>query len=126
MKRFLLAYLPAALWAAFVFFVGGQSDLGTPNLRPPIDKAAHFGMYGILGGLTGWGWIRAGRRPGIGWPILLVLVLAAADEFHQSIVPERASEMADWVADCAGALLAYGLLVVRSIRLRTEERVDDA
>lgn len=126
MKRFLLAYLPAALWAAFVFFIGGQSDLGTPTLPPPIDKVAHFGMYGVLGGLTAWGWSRAGRRPGVGWPILLVLALAAADELHQAVVPARASDVADWAADCAGALLAYGLMVFRSVRVRAEEQTDDA
>lgn len=121
MKRYFVAYLPAVLWAAVVLFIGGQSNLRTPDFPLPLDKAAHFVLYGVLGALTAWGWIRAGRRPTVVWPILVVLLLAAADEWHQHIVPTRVSETADWVADAAGALLLYGIVVVRSKGMKRED-----
>ena len=121
MKRFFVAYLPAVLWAAVVLFIGGKSSLRTPDSPLPLDKVAHFVLYGVLGALTAWGWLRAGRRPGRVWPIVVVLALAAADEWRQSLVPARVPETADWMADVAGALLLYGIVVLRSNGLKRED-----
>ncbi|MBI5547219.1 MAG: VanZ family protein [Deltaproteobacteria bacterium] len=41
---------------------------------------------------------------------------ALADEIHQSLVPHRASDIWDFAADCAGALL--GSLLYRLLALR--------
>ena len=41
--------------------------------------------------------------------MLIVSAYAASDEWHQSFVPGRASEAADWIADTAGAIVAVVL-----------------
>jgi VanZ family protein len=107
-----IAYVPAIIWAALLVFIGGRSNVPRVESPLPLDKAAHFVMYGVLGALAVTGWKRAGRKPGL----LLVLVLAslvgASDEVHQASVPGRSSEVADWIADTLG-IAAAALLIRR-------------
>ena len=42
------------------------------------------------------------------WVIVLVLLVGAADEFHQSFLPGRVAGWDDWLADAVGT--ALGLL----------------
>jgi VanZ family protein len=112
-RRNLSWYLPAALWAAFVLFIGSR-----PYLRPPLrfsgaDKLGHAVMYGVLAVLVVVGGRRSGgRRPWL-WALLVVAVVAAGDELHQRIVPGRDSDILDWAADMTGALL--GVAAVRQL-----------
>jgi VanZ family protein len=110
-RRNLTWYFPAALWAAFVLFIGSR-----PYLRPPFtftgaDKVGHFILYGVLAVLV-WvgGWRSGARRPWL-WALLVVAVVAAGDEFHQRIVPGRSPDVMDWAADVVGALV--GVSAVR-------------
>ncbi len=84
--------------------------MATPEFThwiPSFDKLAHFSVYGLLGTLT----FRAlGRGRWTPWlAIAAVSLFGASDEWHQSFVPERASEVKDWVADTLGAALAVSL-----------------
>ena len=75
---------------------------------PHFDKVVHFAVYGLLATLVcrqGRGWRAAG------WTVLVVSVYGASDEWHQSYVPGRSTELADWMADTAGAALAVGAYV---------------
>ncbi len=70
------------------------------------DKVVHFCVYGLLATLV----CRLGR----GWRGAAVALVAASlygasDEWHQSMVPGRAAELADWVADTLGAATAVAL-----------------
>ncbi|MFW6202226.1 MAG: VanZ family protein [Gemmatimonadota bacterium] len=125
MKRYFLAYLPAALWAVVVLIIGGQDQIGVPRLPVGVDKVAHLVLYAILGALTAWGWLRSGRRPGAAWPILLVIALGAVDEARQLELSGRSAEIMDWLADAAGAFTAYAIVVARANRRRREEDADE-
>lgn len=118
MTRIAAAYLPAAAWAAFVFFIGGQPDLRpSPWLDfPGADKVAHFAMYGILGALLLLGRSMARLRHRVWWPLLVVAMMGAADETRQRMVPGRTPDVADWVADLAGA--GSGILVMGTLLKR--------
>ncbi|HEY8483896.1 MAG TPA: VanZ family protein [Longimicrobiales bacterium] len=107
MKRSILGYAPAALWAAVLFWLGSRSDLSTPSAPFPLDKPAHFVAYGMLGALVAWGWRRAGRRPHRLWLVLAAALVGVLDELNQMRVPGRSPEVADWAADTAGVLLAF-------------------
>jgi VanZ family protein len=116
------AFVPALAWAAVVWLIGGMSSLPSAPDTTGLDKLGHFGMYGVLGFLTGRGWVAVdgGRANGVMravWPVLLVMALGAADELRQATLPGRSAELADWVADTAGAALGF-LIAVRWGRQR--------
>ena len=90
-----------------IFFASSLSDPGAPP-GGISDKAAHFLIYGGLGGAL----VRAlaGGRPAAMGPrrILFAVVLATlyrvTDEIHQYFVPPRTPDILDVAADAAGAL----------------------
>lgn len=73
-----------------------------------VDKVGHFALYGALAtalvridGLRRWvffgGW----------WALLLAAAYGLGDEFRQSLTHGiRQYDLADWVADTAGAIVA--------------------
>lgn len=113
MTRFARGWGPAALWAAVLFWQSSRPSLPSPAI-PGLDKVAHFCLYAVLGVLLA----RAGERTGVG-PIALTaigLLYGLSDEFHQSFVPGRSMEVADWVADALGTIA--GILLFRWHRNR--------
>jgi VanZ family protein len=100
-SRTVRAWGPALLWAAVIFALSSRSTLPV-GLASGGDKLAHFAAYAVLGFLLA----RGGRAYSLAlaWPILLGVLYGASDELHQSLVPGRAPELADWLADAAGAL----------------------
>jgi VanZ family protein len=123
--RLLRAYLPALLWSLVVATLAGATDLpGTPRV-PYFDKLAHFGVYAVLGVLLGWGWLRAGLRPGRHWLLLFALLLGVSDEIRHYRMDERQAEFGDWLADALGA--ATGLYIATRLgrRLLTSDDTDD-
>ena len=91
-------------------FLGGRSNVPTIRTTLPVDKVAHFILYGVLGALAAVGWLRA-RRPAWFWPIVTALMVGAIDELHQRSVPNRTSDVVDWVMDAAGIACAFALVV---------------
>jgi VanZ family protein len=125
-------YLPLILWLAFIFFASsnGFSASNTspiigplvlwlfPNTSPETlvtihfftRKLAHFTEYAILGFLA----VRAFsnshkpflRRHWFVITLILVVIYALSDEYHQSFVPSRTASIFDSLIDVAGGLTA--------------------
>jgi VanZ family protein len=99
------------LWAVAIASLIVVASSRARVAGPPIvniDKMSHFAVYGLLATLVcriGTGWRAAA------WSLLVVSAFGASDEWHQSWVPGRTSEFADWVADTSGAALAVTLYV---------------
>jgi uncharacterized protein YfiM (DUF2279 family) len=104
--RRLRPWLPALAWAAAIFLLSAQPRLPVP-LAGGSDKIVHFLAYAILGALLARGQTAAGA------PIVLAMAIGiaygASDEWHQSFVPGRSVELADWLADSAGVLAGVSL-----------------
>lgn len=107
MKR-ALAFAPALAWALLILWLGSLPSL-TPPFDLPLDKAGHFGMFAVLGGLLAAGLHRARVRASLAWPLLAGIAIGALDELHQRSVPGRSAEWADLGADVAGCALALWL-----------------
>jgi VanZ family protein len=107
MPRFLLSWIPALLWAGFIFYLSSQTWVDAPARFPINDKVAHVVLYGVFGLAVAWGGRRLeGARVHVGL-ILLAVLFAVSDEWHQSFVPMRDSSAGDLVADAVGIVLGY-------------------
>ena len=108
-----LAWFLVALWAAVIFALSA-----TPNLRFVeadtadfiIRKAGHMAVFGILAVLL-WRAISYSRRRGaVVVSLVLTILYAASDEFHQSLTAGRHPSPVDVAIDSAGALIALLVL----------------
>ena len=93
--------------AGTIYWASDHGVVATPEFThwvPSFDKLAHFSVYGLLSTLT----LRVlGRGRWAPWlAIGAVSLFGVTDEWHQSFVPGRSSEVLDWVADTLGAALA--------------------
>ena len=115
-------WLPALMWAGFLFFLSAQSQL--PPLGPQFqnkDKIEHFVAYTIF-------WfclllpLRYGHRLSLTKAIVLAFLITSAygasDEFHQRYVPGRDCDVADWAADTFGGFIAASTYWVYETRRR--------
>lgn len=98
-----------------LLFIGGRRDVPTVETDLPLDKAAHFVAYGILGALVTVAWLRTGRPKKLFWVLLFALLVGGADELHQRTVPGRSAEVMDWFADAIGIGIT-ALLILRFVK----------
>ena len=123
-------WLPALIWSAVLLAISGRAGSGTvtagflewfiPASHPYFElvhfivrKSLHLSGYGLLGYLD----FRAVRGPRTGWTlrwsaiaVVLAVVIASLDEWHQSHVPGRTGVGSDVVIDCCGAMVAQILI----------------
>lgn len=118
MRRWAGALGPAALWAAFLFFMSSQSTLPV-SLHSGLDKVAHFGAYAVLGAFLAHATLR------LGYPIFLALFVGmcygATDELYQSTVPGRHASVGDWIADVLGVIAGVIFVIIVHRRLRPDQ-----
>jgi VanZ family protein len=85
------------------------------QLNSFVRKAAHFFQYAVLGLLTysiALLWGKKGLH-GTLLPFLIVVLMAAADEFHQRFVPGRSGSISDVFLDSAGCI--FGMILIRML-----------
>ncbi len=131
-------YAPLVTWLALIFFAS-TSELSASKtsliVRPlllwlfphiseeqigfahfMIRKAAHFTEYGILALLAVRAFIGSSqgllRRRWFWVTLLLIVLYALSDEFHQSFVPSRTASIYDSLIDMAGGLTALTFCVL--------------
>lgn len=106
----IMAWGPAAVWAAVLFFLGSLPG-GAGASFPGSDKLGHLAIYAVLGAALARGWRRAPSSP----PHLVLILLGVAygllDEVHQAYVPGRDPSGWDVLADTVGVALGYVLLL---------------
>ena len=98
-----LPWLPAAAWAATIYWLSSRPTLPGPEV-PYFDKVAHFGAYAVLGALLAFAADRS--RVPLAVAVVLGLLYGASDEIHQMYVPGRSPDVLDWAADAAGVAAA--------------------
>lgn len=131
-------------WMAVIFFLSSQqasdsNQLSTgitkvivdfiseifPSITPQVQwlnhiirKNAHFIAYFILGFLQINALYINGVRSKKGFLIALIIAVlyAASDEFHQTFVPGRSGELRDVLIDSAGALTGISIYFLARIK----------
>jgi len=115
-----LYWLPAVLWGGLIFMASHLPITDTPPLFdfPGSDKVIHFVIFGILSIFILTAFVLERKMPllqaGI-FSLMVTSLYGALDEWHQSFIPERSVEVADWLADTFGGL-AFLLLVIYAIK----------
>lgn len=113
------------LWLSYWLSILTDSTLHLPwwDINLILRKVGHASGYGLasLAFLRSWrlilneGQSNVWRRldiAGVALALLSTLLLASADEFHQSFLPDRTSSINDVMLDFAGACLAQALLFI--------------
>jgi VanZ family protein len=109
------AYLPVILWAGLIFYLSHQSIL--PGLYVEtydfiFKKMAHITVYAILYFLLYRSQLLTSNSNKVEkriWllPLIVVLLYAISDEFHQQFVEGRFGTVRDVGFDILGASLAF-------------------
>ena len=110
---------PLALMG-LIFYLSAQPSVG-PDLPGWTRIVAHFTQFALLAAL--WAWALApelGRRALLAAGVVSLLY-AVADEYHQSFVEGRDSDVLDVAADAAGIATAL-VLAGRYARGRASTR----
>lgn len=117
----LLRAIPAVLYMTAIFVASA-----VPGSEITIrfdDRVAHFVEYFVLGALLvffAMSLRQGGTRASAVAILAFVAIHAVADEFHQSLVPNRDPSVKDWLFDMAGATTA--VLVARKLAVVKENR----
>ena len=108
------------LYCILIYWLSDQSTLPAPELFQHQDKVIHAGAYFIMAVFA----LRAFRHLLPSLPILILIslvfcsVYGMLDEWHQAFVPGRMSDVNDWLADTAGALIFLGGYYCYRLRCR--------
>ncbi|MCP4415806.1 MAG: hypothetical protein GY805_04240 [Chloroflexi bacterium] len=109
-------WLPLLLVMGVIFFASHQPPGELPNfgfgfLDIGLKKGGHFLGYALLA-LCGMRALLDWKRPYL-TTLVVVLLYALSDEFHQTFIPGRNGALADIFIDMSGALLCLFLLYQR-------------
>ena len=147
--KMILLWTLAIGWVAVLFYFSGQTgeesgelsakltrllmrmlpmlDVAEATLEFYIRKLAHFGIFAVEGLLLGMAMMETARDVGVGFVLtgILCTMVAAANEFHQSLVEGRSCNGVDVWIDSVGALCGIAAAaalfwLAERICLRTE------
>jgi VanZ family protein len=114
------------LRALYQAIFGYVSNAHWNNIHHYIRKSGHFIGYGLIGlaWLRAW-WMTLPHSRFIPDAFLALLgtaLIASADEYHQSFLPNRTSSPLDVLLDCSGAI-SLQLLVYIFMRISRPKRL---
>ncbi|UCD18589.1 MAG: VanZ family protein [Candidatus Zixiibacteriota bacterium] len=108
MRNAIKYHIPAAAYAVLIIILSSLPSLNPPQVNiAGIDKVAHFLEYAILAVLVFRSFSHISPRLQIRLTfvlsLLFVFVFAALDEFYQSYIPGRQSDVYDMLFDVLGS-----------------------
>lgn len=109
LHKFIYLYSPVLVWMIFIFWLSSIPHLqatSNPFWNFVTRKSAHISEFGILGILL----YRAFGFKKTYLAVLIALLYAGSDEYHQSFVPQRVGVLSDIIYDLSGILLGIGVV----------------
>lgn len=98
-------HFPALLWAGLIYWLSAQSKLPSASLGWLDFVIKHLAHILVYAGLYFWLWWA--QKPRRWLPLIITLLYALSDEYHQSFVPGRYMSLMDLGFDSLGAFGAY-------------------
>ena len=128
-----LAYwLPVVAYIAVIFSVSSVNGKNIPNAFPNMDKFAHLLEYSLLGLLLGrairFTMTGRGRVAASIATIVVGALVGMSDEIYQRGVPNRHSDIRDWLTDVAALSVSVAFtqwVTSRSLRRRAAVSTGD-
>ena len=113
-KKTILLWVAALIWMAVIFFFSSRPSYSIPHFFP--DYVFHFLAYVLLAVLVFEALFSQEKE----WPlvsvstlaIIITVIYAATDEFHQFFIPTRTASISDWLVDSLAAFLVVALEVM--------------
>ena len=122
-RRLYVLWAPVIGYCGLIFYM---SSLPGKSLSlsafPGADKIVHIFEYSVLGFLLARSCIHTGNpvfpstRRVASFAIALSILYGVSDEWHQSFVPYRTSDVLDLAADSAGGILGTLTYIYLNIR----------
>ena len=113
-----LWWIAVVAWMAVIFRLSAIPGSQVPGR---FGSLGHFLGYAVLGVLVFLA-LKPGRSPMavFALTVLFCSLYGITDEFHQSFVPSRSPDIADWGVDTIGAAFgaAAALLIARGVARR--------
>lgn len=116
--RFLKYHFPFLAWLLIIFIQSSFPAVDLPKVEFfSADKIVHTGVYGLLAALCFISLIHIKKENLFTgnvylWTGIITILYGASDEIHQYFVPNRSSELQDWLADIAGVIIMLILIKV--------------
>lgn len=90
-----------------------QEELAA-KIDHPVRKCAHASEYALLGALvllTACTYVKMSPKT-VAAAVIISVLYAASDEFHQRFVPGRSCQFTDVLIDSAGVMVGVGFIIV--------------
>ena len=114
-KKVVKYWLPVILWAVVIFSFSAKPTTRTSEIYWQdfiVKKSAHVFEYGILTILLFRALKKGGieKKEAVVYSVILAVLYALSDEFHQSFTPGREPTLRDVFFDTAGSFLAVYII----------------
>ncbi|MGD0338408.1 MAG: VanZ family protein [Bacteroidota bacterium] len=122
--HFIRYQLPALLWFVVIYFLSSLPSSVFPVISIPYaDKLVHIGIFFILCALVDRALLHQRKFSRLASlhlfvALAIVILYGLSDEFHQSFIPGRTSDLFDATADAIGGCLYILLYSIRKIRMQ--------
>ncbi|MCC6864916.1 MAG: VanZ family protein [Ignavibacteria bacterium] len=116
MKSFFRYHFWVIAWALIIFIQSSFPAIEIPKVEwISMDKVIHMGVFGLLVMLCYISFINLKHQntfksSPLLWSAVLTIIYGASDEIHQYFVPNRSSEVLDWMADILGIIIMLLLI----------------
>ncbi len=114
--KFLKYWFPVILYCCMIFGVSAMPNLQLKGTISFSDKIVHMFEYAVLAVLFARAVAASSQRS---WGLLIWTMSVAfiafygiTDEFHQSFIIGRSSDLSDWIADLIGGSLGAAVYLV--------------
>ena len=109
MRKKILIWGPVVVWLVLMITATSIPNLRTLPEYPNADQIFHLVVYLVLAVLAARAVFMMGYRHKGLWAVLLVLGLAAIDEYHEILIPGRTASFLDFSMNVAGFIAGTGL-----------------
>lgn len=116
LHNFLIFWLPPVIWASIIFLFSSIPTVTTSTFYLwdfIIKKSAHFIEYGVLVTLLYRAFINSNMAKNKAqlYSLIISIIYAMTDEFHQSFTPGRGPSIRDVLIDSLGAYFFVYVLI---------------